>query len=210
MRLRRRVRAGLEVLFARPPASRLLTWRGRRVDRRIAVTFDDGPVPGFTEEVLAILAAAGARATFFVLGERAERHPALIRRIVDGGHEVGVHGWDHTSSDLPAQVRRTAALLDDLGAATRLFRPPRGHLPLGAIPALVAGGWRTVFWSFDTSDSMRHEGKRDVAIDYNNVSGGDIVLLHDDNPVCVGELPDLLAAAAASGLTPVRVGDLVG
>ena len=64
---------------------------------RVALTFDDGPGPD-TAAILDILKAGGARATFFVLGETAQRYPELVRRMVEEGHDVGLHGWTHRSS----------------------------------------------------------------------------------------------------------------
>lgn len=199
------VRGAVQAACAGTPLARVITWRGRRDDRRVALTFDDGPVDGFTDEVLAILARHGARATFFVLGERVERHPDVVRRIAEGGHDVGVHGWDHSSAELPRQTVRTAAALGALGVTTRLFRPPRGRLDPRTLGWMVSRGWSTVMWSFDMLDSMRHEGKRAAAIDPRAIRGGDIVLWHDDNPVCTAELPVALDALARGGLAPVTV-----
>lgn len=209
-RLGRAARGRLEGVFSRRPLSRLITWRAPRSERRVALTFDDGPVDGYTDEVLAILAGAGVRASFFLLGERVAARPAVVGRIAAAGHAIGVHGWDHRKQDLPRQTERTAAALAELGVTTRLFRPPGGYLEPRTQLWLARRGWTTVMWSFDTIDSMRHEGKRQGPIDYRRVAGGDIVLMHDDNPVCTGELPGLLATLGAAGLEPATLDELLG
>src|SRR5262245_63413422 len=72
-----------------------VVWRGPEGARGVALTFDDGPHPRFTRSVLDALDAAGARATFFVIGEKGERHPELVRELVARGHLVGIHGTRH-------------------------------------------------------------------------------------------------------------------
>lgn len=191
-----------------PPVSRYFCFRGSPALPRLALTFDDGPNPVYTPAVLDILARRGARATFFVLGREVERYPDLLRAIARGGHEVGIHGYDHSSRDLPGQARRTRDLLAARGVTARLFRPPRGHLGGRDALALALAGYRTVLWSLDARDSLRAEGKASARRDYAGVSAGEIVLMHDDNDVCLGELDELITAARRRGLAPVAVSDL--
>jgi peptidoglycan-N-acetylglucosamine deacetylase len=210
---KRRLRELVMRASSRPPLSRHLRYRGDRTSARVALTFDDGPDATFTPEVLTILARHGARATFFVLGRQVERHPELLRAIRDAGHELGIHGYDHSSRELGRQARRTREILRNQGVDTRLFRPPRGKLAPRAALELTLSGYRTILWSFDSRDSMRSEGK--IAdkgagdIDYGALCAGDIVLMHDDNPICVEELGGLLGSLRARALAPVTVGELV-
>ena len=108
----------------------LCAWRGGRGGRRVALTFDDGPDPAWTPRVLEILGAHGVSASFFLVGERAAREPATVRAIAGAGHEVGSHGWSHTSLWLcgprrtETEIARTKNLLGYLtGAPPALFRP---------------------------------------------------------------------------------------
>lgn len=207
--MRQYLRSYLEAAGTVAPFSRVLLWRGPRRSRRIALTFDDGPSSEYTDEVLAILASADVRATFFLLGSRVARWPELTRRIAAAGHELAVHGWDHTCTDLPGQVARTAAALTALGLDAALFRPPGGKLDVRTLTWMTLHRWRTVMWSFDMADSLRHEGKRHRRVDYDQLTGGDIVLAHDDNPVCTAELPVLLDAAGRAGLAVGTVSALL-
>src|SRR5262245_26249525 len=72
--------------------------RGRSGDHRVSLTFDDGPDPEATPRLLRLLAARGARATFFLIGERAQRHQDVVREIVAEGHEIGNHTWHHRNA----------------------------------------------------------------------------------------------------------------
>ena len=117
--------------------SHLLTlgsvWRGPRSKREIALTFDDGPDPEQTPRILDILAAHGARATFFLIGARAARWATLVRRIAEAGHDLGNHTWSHRSLWLsgPRETARQVrdghdAIAEAAGAPPRFFRPPWG------------------------------------------------------------------------------------
>jgi len=200
-----------QAVFAARPFSRLICWRGPRAGRRVALSFDDGPRPEFTPAVLDLLAAAGVKATFFVEGCRAAKHPDLLRRVAAEGHEIGNHGFDHDGGSIVRQAERCGAVLREAEISASLFRPALGRMGAGDVIRLRRRGYRSVIWSFDTHDSMRFEGKwRGAAPDYDAVRPGDIILMHDDNPVCVAELPALLAALSRRGIGAVRVGELLG
>jgi len=128
--------------------------RGVRTDEPVvALTYDDGPEPGETELVLDALAEAGAHATFFQLVYRAEQHPDLVRRVVAAGHEVALHGIDHTRlTTLPAaDVARLVAagkrrLEAVAGRPVRLFRPAYGSQTLRTYAAARRAGLDVVVW----------------------------------------------------------------
>jgi len=119
---------------------------------RFALTIDDGPGPSTTPALLDVLARRGARATFFVLGERAAQHPDLAARIVREGHELGNHTWrDEPSWRLPEQafrqaLRRSARTLD-VHAPVRWFRPGSGWPTARHVAIAEEEGLRTVLGS---------------------------------------------------------------
>ncbi len=160
--------------------------RGPRAPRRIALSFDDGPDPAWTPRVLDVLDRHGVPGSFFLVGERAARAPAVVRAIAAAGHEVGNHGWSHTSLWLcgprrtTQEVGRSHALLADLtGRAPRHFRPPWGMVNAALFPVLARHGERCVFWS------IQPEGLRPVSASaqadrvVRRAHAGAIVDLHD-------------------------------
>jgi peptidoglycan/xylan/chitin deacetylase (PgdA/CDA1 family) len=186
------------------PFNRLITWHGRRDGDGIALTFDDGPHPDFTPKLLDLLRREGAVGSFFLLGNRVEKHPDLVVAIADAGHEIGIHGYDHRSVDLPRQTRQTAALLEPLGVRARLFRPPRGQWTPGLLASMRAMGYATVLWSLDSHDSRRANGHR-LRDETMAMQGGDVLLFHDDNDLCLQQIPEVIGAARARGLNPKNV-----
>lgn len=209
MRAPRRVKAGLQRLVERILVRRLIFWRGSSTRPQIAVTFDDGPDGLHTPQVLEILAEHAARATFFVLGRCVLQNPDLLRRILAAGHEVGAHGYDHSRHDLSGQMQKTVELLWDLGAKTSLIRPPGGLITADLLIWAARRRMPVCLWSLDAEDSMRHEGKRSARPAFHGMSAGEIVLFHDDNPVCLTELPAVLSQARDRGLGQVTVSQLL-
>ena len=124
--IKRSVRAAIAGAGARSPLGRVLCYRGNRSASTVALTFDDGPHPDYTAPVLDILADCGAVATFFVLGRQVDRHPHLLEAIRDAGHEIGIHGYDHTSRRLAAQARRTRSLCATTASRRTCFGRPAG------------------------------------------------------------------------------------
>lgn len=187
----------------------------------VALTFDDGPDPGSTPLFLDELRRLGCHATFFLLGEMLERHPALGRRIVAEGHEVAVHGWRHRYSLLAppgrvtAEVGRAAGLVAEVtGAAPAWYRPPYGVISGETLVAARAHGLRTVLWTAWGEDWTAAASPASVlATVARDLRGGGTVLLHDSDCTsapgawrsALGALPALVERCGAMGL---RVGPL--
>jgi peptidoglycan/xylan/chitin deacetylase (PgdA/CDA1 family) len=148
-----------------------------------ALTFDDGPDPETTPRLLDLLAAAGAKATFFLVGKRAAKHPALVARLAAEGHALGNHSWDHPALPrLPAaavaeQLRRTAAATGD--PRPRLMRPPYGDQSLASHLAARRLGYRVVAWSVVGADWADDDGATIAARLDAGLHPGAILLLHD-------------------------------
>jgi peptidoglycan/xylan/chitin deacetylase (PgdA/CDA1 family) len=200
----------------------LCAWRGGRAGRRVALTFDDGPDPAWTGRVLDILAARGVRATFFLVGERAAREPATVRAIAGAGHEVGSHGWSHTSLWLcgprrtESEIARAKHLLGYLaGAPPTLFRPPWGMVNAAMFGALRRHRQRWVFWSIQPEGLRPAPAEAQVAHVLRRAHPGAIVDLHDAEGtpgaparLCVA-LPAMIDGLAAAGYGFATVGELL-
>ncbi len=153
----------------------------------VALTFDDGPDPTSTPSFLRLLDELGVRATFFVLGRHLER--GLLREMVDRGHEIGVHGWDHR----PVVLHRPYALLDGIartrdlvvdasGASVQWYRPPYGLVTTTSWWAAGRAGLRTVLWSAWGRDWERRATPASVtSIVRAQLRPGGTVLLHDSD-----------------------------
>ena len=181
----------------------------------VALTFDDGPYPSTTPALLAAL--EGVRATFFLWGEHAAAHPALVREIAAAGHVIGNHTWTHPyltglSPDAREQeVRRTQDLLVSLtGVRPVLFRPPYGDTDdaVRATVSSVSHGLTEVLWTVDTRDWAGASADEIVAAAARAEPGG-VVLMHEGRPATVEAVPRILADLAARGLRPGPVPDVM-
>jgi peptidoglycan/xylan/chitin deacetylase (PgdA/CDA1 family) len=193
--------------------------RGPEGAEGVALTFDDGPHPEHTRVILDELDRAGCKATFFVLSDKAERHPELIDEIVRRGHALGVHGRTHDrlfSLRSAARVRRDLSFAIELltratGQAPRLFRPPVGQTNPTIARVARELGLTIVGWSLRAFDGVRTDPARVVARVVHQLSPGAIVLLHDaaerDDrvPAAVAALPRILEAMKARRLPAVRL-----
>jgi peptidoglycan/xylan/chitin deacetylase (PgdA/CDA1 family) len=155
-------------------------------DRVVALTYDDGPDPDQTPEVLDALADAGAKATFFVLVDRAAEHPDLIRRMAADGHEIGLHGEDHTRlTTLPVRealrrIRRGKRRLEQLiGQSVRLFRPAYGAQTVAQALGTRAGGLEIVLWTAWARDWEDAPATEVADRSFAALHTGGFLLLHD-------------------------------
>jgi peptidoglycan-N-acetylglucosamine deacetylase len=199
---------------------------GNGSTNELALTFDDGPDPRWTPRVLELLAAHGARATFFVVGERAERHPDLVRAIADAGHQLGTHSFSHGTwfhcqrrRALAADIRKGVdAVTAIVGRAPLAFRPPLGlrvpHLqqawPLVGLPLTC------VTWTTRGLDARAREPGPILRNLLPALRPGAILTLHDgaglggsdDRTPTLRALAELLPAIAERGLRSVRLDEL--
>lgn len=183
----------------------------------ISITFDDGPDPEWTRKVLAELRRCAARATFFVLGERARATPELLRLAIEDGHEVALHGHRHIRhTDLSEQEIEadTGEALEGLAAAG--VRPTRWRTPWGiCTPASVAvaerNGLELVHWTVDTHDWRGDSPWQVLSLAARDLHHGAVVLMHDAlgpgaaRAGCqstVELISPLCALARARGLSP--------
>jgi peptidoglycan/xylan/chitin deacetylase (PgdA/CDA1 family) len=193
----------------------LARWRrypGREwLEAGVALTFDDGPDPDGTPGVLDALDAAGARATFFLVGEQLLAHHELGAEVAGRGHAIGLHGFHHVEGEESADLRRG---LDAIEAATgvrpRLYRPPYGRIRERTHGACGELGLDVVYWSAWGADWEDIGSARIAELVRRDLVEGAIVLLHDSAryaqratvEATVDAVPLVLEAIEARGLRP--------
>ena len=194
-------------------------------EARVALTFDDGPDPHVTPQVLDLLDAAGARATFFCIAERAAAQPALVREIVARGHSVQNHSTSHRHHfsllgrrGYEREIGAAQARLADLtGQLPHCFRAPAGLRNPLLDPVLHRLDLHLVSWTRRALDTVDGDSARVLGRLTRCLAGGDILLLHDGHcrasaggrPVVLEVLPPLLQTLRKRGLTPVTLTEAV-
>jgi peptidoglycan-N-acetylglucosamine deacetylase len=153
----------------------------------VALTFDDGPHPRGTPAVLDALASAGARATFFLVGEQVERYPEHAREVAAAGHTIGIHGYRHRTllrvppRALGADLARARDVIGEAtGSAPRLYRPPYGVFSPVGLALVRQRGWQPILWSQWGRDWSRRATPESIAARLTrDMRAGDVLLLHD-------------------------------
>ena len=186
--------------------------------RTVAITFDDGPRPGYVESILKILREKGVRATFFVVGRYAAEHPGLIRAMAADGHVVAYHTFYHNNlTALPREnVYREWRLCSEaiesiLGRKPRFARPPGGQYNSFVVDQAAEEGLRVVLWTNnpgDYSDTLRGgELTRKVLV---RAAPGEILLLHVGVFSTIEALPGIIDGYREKGFTFVTVEEIAG
>ncbi len=186
----------------------------------VALTFDDGPGPA-SYDVLALLRKWKMHGTFFVLGSKAAADPAVLKKMVEEGHVVGNHSWDHASlptlkpAALAEQMDRTsAAITAATGQRTTIMRPPFGDFSAETNQWMRKHGMLPILWNVDSNDWALQDPKSVAAniLDAPNFGPGAIILLHDggaDRSMTINALPAILDGLKARGLRSVTIPELL-
>lgn len=164
----------------------------------IYLTFDDGPHPEYTVQILDILKRYNVTATFFVVGQQVKNYPEILKRISSEGHSIGVHGYTHVhpkSLGIRSYIReydRAKEVVNDLilnDLSPVIVRPPYGHIDLISTVLLLFKKYRVAMWSIDSLD-WDSKSPDDIIekILGSGLCGGDILLFHDD---CLHTVPAL-------------------
>ena len=189
--------------------------------RSVVLTFDDGPAPPFTEQVLDILAQHKISATFFLCGKNVESHPELARRIVREGHTIGNHTYSHpfllcrSRRFIAGEIDRAQEASERItGVRPTLFRPAYGARWFGLMPVLRQRGLRMVMWSVMGFD-WKYKTQAIIRATTRRLHPGGVILLHDgpeqpppggiDQSSTVAALPAVIEAATRSQLTFVPI-----
>ena len=195
-----------------------IVWRIETTEPLVALSFDDGPAPEHTPQVLEILSKHRAHATFFLIGDRAAAHLDLVGRLRSEGHEVGSHYFTTRSTvqanddDFLANLTRTEEILG-LRGPIKLFRPPGGKIRRSQLQLAEDRGYRVVLGSAYPYDGYHPPSAYIRWLVIKNLAPGVIVILHDgiaDPSRTVAALDSILSAGERKGLRFVTVGDLLG
>jgi peptidoglycan/xylan/chitin deacetylase (PgdA/CDA1 family) len=196
-------------------AKRLAQWCAEH--RTLVLSYDDGPGP-VTPRLLDLFAERGVHATFFVLGRRAERDPAIVDRASAEGHEIATHSHDHLHAWKSPPTSWTRDFVRGIETTSRwnprpIFRPPYGKLTLPGLLAARAWAAGIGWWTIDSHDTW-DAPQSDDALAQAAYDGG-VVLMHDHHPneradLVLGYTRRLLDLADEKGLSVRRLGDVLG
>ncbi|HVO73652.1 MAG TPA: polysaccharide deacetylase family protein [Ignavibacteriaceae bacterium] len=148
-----------------------------------SLTFDDGPDPIYTPKVIDILGKYDARATFFMVGEAACKHPYIVERVARDGHIIGNHSWNHfafpyiSSVERREQLRKCQQAISPYGSL--LFRPPYGLNNKMSNIEIILRGYKVIGWSLDSQDWYEPNSESITDKFVKNIKPGSIILLHD-------------------------------
>jgi peptidoglycan/xylan/chitin deacetylase (PgdA/CDA1 family) len=161
------------------PAS--LLWQVKTGDKTVYLTFDDGPIPELTDEILRILAKYNAKATFFCVGENVKRYPEIYDKILENGHSTGNHthrhlkGWSVNCADYMSDIQEAGKHID-----SGLFRPPYGLMTYKQAKTLIKD-FKVVMWSVLTRDFDPAVGNEEcLQIALEGLKPGAIIVFHDN------------------------------
>lgn len=199
------------VVFGRIPG---VLQRGPTDQRRIALTFDDGP-DQMTWRYLDMLDELGVPATFFLVGRAAEARPDLVREYLRRGHQIANHGYDHKRftllgrRELLEQCARTEQTLGGQTTGRPWVRPPHGSLDATSLLTLLASGYTVASWTLDALDYDDHD-PASIAdrCRPEHVSPGEVLLLHEGQPWTVDALPRIVTSLHEADYEFVTMHDL--
>lgn len=192
--------------------------KGETSSHAIAITFDDGPEPSATNQVLEILKNSNAKATFFCIGKNVKDNPDLIRQIDREGHLIGNHSFYHGSlfdlqpgRKMVSEIQNTNAVIAEaIGKQPRFFRPPYGVINPMLAGAIKKSRMINVGWSVRSFDTIARDKRKLMERVTRNLKGGDIILFHDRCKLTMEILPELLLFITKSGLRVEPLDKLIG
>ena len=185
-------------------------------DNSVALTIDDGPHPLVTSVFLDILRKYDVKATFFVVGEKVEECPELLRRMVEEGHEIGNHTYSHPrlgrvdQVEALAQIRGGALAIGKVsGQPTHLLRPPGGGIAAHVLKAATAANSTIVLWTHNTNDWTLDDPEAIAANALRDLRPGSIILMHQGTMSSARALPLIIEGVQKKGLRISTVGEML-
>lgn len=180
--------------------------------KKVALTFDDGPDPKVTRQILNTLQKHDAKATFFMLGSRVEYYPDIVNEMMEAGHELGNHTWTHADltklgpDRVAKEIEKTSAIIEEVtGQKVEAFRPPYGAVN-DAVHNMT--GLPIILWDVDTLDWKYRDSARILQVVKENVKDGSIILMHDIHQSTADGLDAVLTYLSNEGYDFVTVKEL--
>ncbi|WP_016950618.1 polysaccharide deacetylase family protein [Anabaena sp. PCC 7108] len=187
-------------------------------DKVIALTFDDGPWPKSTIQVLDILKKNKIKGTFFVVGQNVKNYPELAKRVVSEGHTIANHTWHHWYHHMNPQMaayeidKTTDIIYQTTGVKTSLFRPPGGIMNNGVVAYAKSNKYGIIVWSADSVDYSRPSVPKLINNVFRSAKPGGIVLMHDgggNRSHTVTALPEIISKFRKQGYKFVTIPELL-
>ena len=188
-------------------------------EKVIALTFDDGPHPRYTDKILDLLEKYQAKATFFVIGKNLELYSSVTKRVFEAGHEIGNHTYDHPTlscigpSELSGQIEKNEKLIESItGKKSRCFRPPEGFCGRYVREVINKKGYQAILWDVDTRDWAGTPSKTIVKNVMKSVHPGAIILFHDyvgEHNTTVEALREILSKLSEEGYRFITISELL-
>ncbi|HEY4387670.1 MAG TPA: polysaccharide deacetylase family protein [Ktedonobacteraceae bacterium] len=177
----------------------------------VALTFDDGPQPVFTPQILGVLQRYNVHATFFCIGSQVQEYPEIVRQLYQSGNVVGDHTWSHpdltrlSPAEIRWQLSSTAAIIQQVtGVAPTLFRPPYDATNATVMSIGAQLGLTQTGWTIDTRDWQQPGVNTLVSMVLTQAHNGSIILMHDgggDRAQTVQALPQIILGLQTRGFT---------
>lgn len=187
------------------------------MDKKIALTFDDGPLEKYTPHILEILQAYKVKATFFCMGKHAALHTELLEKVHEDGHTIGSHSYSHgfwfdllTSKQMHADLQHAQQLFKNiLNINVRWFRPPYGVTTPHLKKAVQRMQYTTIGWNVRSLDTIIKDEEKLLQRLQAALRPGSIFLFHDNVPITVKVLPKFLLYVQAQGFEIVPLQNLI-
>ena len=192
--------------------------KGCNSKKEVALTFDDGPDPTQTPKVLEVLRRYNVKAAFFCVGDKAKEYPDLVRRIVDEGHIVGNHTYEHNpifplfcKVEMEHDLRKTDDILNQItGKKISFFRPPFGVTNPTVAAVVRKLGYKTIGWSIRSLDTVRKFSREQVVKRIESkLHNGGIILLHDNRKNSESLAEAVIEKIISNGYAIKRVDELL-
>ncbi|RKR14496.1 peptidoglycan/xylan/chitin deacetylase (PgdA/CDA1 family) [Maribacter vaceletii] len=186
-------------------------------ENKVAITFDDGPHPEFTPQVLELLEKYNAKATFFCIGKEIKEHQAIVSTILEKGHTIGNHTYSHTrnfgflsTEKVKQELEQTNALVKAIfNKSMRLYRPAFGVTNPRIKQAVQDTNLTSIGWSVRSLDTTKRSKNMVVRRITKNLKKGDIILLHDTSAKSVAVLEQLLLFLQQKKMQSIPVNELL-